>query len=508
MPIPSESPALPAAMQASMTHHHVESSTSISQKLSYGFSQWKKFWFAPSDPLMLGIIRLLTAGMLFYNLCIWSLDFEAFFSPNGLQPLETIKDLYQGSPVFSFWFYVPEPWLWTVHLSCLAIVFLFFTGTATRFTSILSYVITISYSQRLPIANFGLDQILGLLCLYLAVGPSGSCLSIDGMIRSFLNRKRFANISKEESVARIKSASATVALRLIQIHLCVIYFWAGFAKLKGDSWFTGEAIWNVIANLEYQTLDLTWMAQAPWLPYLVAHITVLWEVFFCVLVWNRTLRPFVLLIGTGMHFGIGAFLGMWTFGLAMTFCYFAFSNPAAWRRKWNSLFWRKQFSSVLVNSPIAMPTTVATPSPAYPTAVADMSTAQADSQREYAKSNIANVADIPTQHSHQTQAPLPVSAAGFANAEASNLEPASVSADQTSSSTNELDPVDNAKQPPKKTLDSVHGLPGTELLILALRERHRKCCRPTSETTMCPAGLSKPLTHLNCRHPFFHRLPC
>ncbi|HIE97634.1 MAG TPA: hypothetical protein EYQ63_11625 [Fuerstia sp.] len=34
-----------------------------------------------------------------------------------------------------------------------------------------------------------------------------------------------------------------------------------------------------------------------------------------------------------MHFGIGAFLGMWTFGLIMTYGYFAFGNPEWWRRQ-------------------------------------------------------------------------------------------------------------------------------------------------------------------------------
>ena len=91
-------------------------------------------------------------------------------------------------------------------------------------------------------------------------------------------------------------------------------------------------MWQVIANMEYQTMDLTWMSRVPWLPYLLAHATVAWEVFFCVLVWNRRLRPFMLAVGTAMHIGIGAFLGMWTFGLVMTFPYLAFARPSRWRR--------------------------------------------------------------------------------------------------------------------------------------------------------------------------------
>lgn len=440
MPIQPDTSAMPATHQTAqsvLSHDPTEPSMTIKQKLGYGLSQWKKFWFEPTDPLMLGVIRLLTAGMLFYNLCIWTLDFEAFFSPDGLQPLATIKGLYEGSPVFSFWFYVPESWLWTAHLCSLAIVLLFFTGTATRVTSILSYLITISYSQRVPIANFGLDQILGLLCLYLAVGPSGSCLSIDSLIRKFRSRRRSPNISDAESLTnltKIKSSSATVSLRLIQIHLCIIYFWAGFAKLKGDTWFTGEAMWNVMANLEYQTTDLTWMAHVPWLPYLVAHVTVIWELFFCVLVWNRTLRPLVLLIGTGMHFGIGAFLGMWTFGLAMTFCYFAFSNPAAWRQGWNRFFCRKQFSSVLANDPV--PATALAPRPVPTSAI--------------------RLANSPVQTIASKQVPVPATPA----AAATPATPAAA--------------VGRSEASGKKNGDSIQGLPGTELLIVALRERHRK----------------------------------
>jgi hypothetical protein len=90
-------------------------------------------------------------------------------------------------------------------------------------------------------------------------------------------------------------------------------------------------MWRVIANEEYQTMDLTWMAWVPWLPFLIAHVTIAWEVFFIVLVWNPKFRPLMLFIGVLMHLGIGAFLGMWTFGLIMAFAYLAFSDPDLWR---------------------------------------------------------------------------------------------------------------------------------------------------------------------------------
>lgn len=314
---------------------------------------WRTFWYDPADPYTLGIIRLLTGWMLVYNLLVWGLDLDAFFGPNGLQPLQTVIDFHAGTPAFSLWFYVPEEWITTVHWTCVGICAMFFLGIATRVTSVLAFVITISYSQRVPVANFGLDQILGMLCLYLAIGPSGACLSVDRWWKVRKARER------GEVLPEPRHSSARTALRLIQFHMCVIYFWAGIAKLKGDTWFTGEAMWQVLANQEYQTMDMTWMAWIPAVPYLVAHVTVIWEMSFCVLVWNSKLRPWMLAIGTGMHFGIGAFLGMWTFGLVMTYAYFAFSDPAAWRRRLDWLTGHR--FSLAPSTPVAAPVEASAP---------------------------------------------------------------------------------------------------------------------------------------------------
>ncbi len=312
--------------------------------ISAGCARWKEFWFKPEDPFTLGIVRVLTGWMLAYNLFVWGLDLEAFFASDGLQPLASILKFHDGQHVFSFLFYVPDAWLVPVHWTCFAVALLFCVGLGTRVTSILAYVITVSYSQRVPVANFGLDQILGLLCLYLAIGPSGAALSVDSLLRRQRDHQRHGD-SASRFAKPEKLMTCRMALRLIQIHICVIYFWAGFAKLKGDSWWTGEAMWQVIANQEYQTIDLTWMAWVPWLPYLIAHVTVAWEVFFCVLIWNKTLRPWILLIGTGMHFGIGAFLGMWTFGLVMTFAYFSFADPKVWRSRLDRILQRRHSAS-------------------------------------------------------------------------------------------------------------------------------------------------------------------
>ena len=99
--------------------------------------------------------------------------------------------------------------------------------------------------------------------------------------------------------------------------MCVIYLFAGISKLQGEAWWDGQAMWGAFANLEYQSADMTWLARHPRLIELATHVCVFWEMTFCVLVWKPRWRPLVLAGAVALHVGIGACLGMWTFGLIM-----------------------------------------------------------------------------------------------------------------------------------------------------------------------------------------------
>ena len=65
---------------------------------------------------------------------------------------------------------------------------------------------------------------------------------------------------------------------------------------------------------------------------LLTHVAILWEISFCVLIWVPRLRPLVLAVAVALHLGIGAFLGMWTFGLIMLVGCASFL-PNEWFRK-------------------------------------------------------------------------------------------------------------------------------------------------------------------------------
>jgi len=287
----------------------------IQQQFLRFYQGWDRFWFTPADPTATAILRILVGGMLLYTHCVWGLRLEDFLGDQGWNHRSLVASLQADSRPPSFWWLVPSAWLVPVHWFCNGLLLAFVLGLGGRFISVAAWIITISYAHRGMLSNFGLDQLNSILTLYLAIGPCTQVLSLDALRRRYRTGK---------ATVPLPSITANVSLRLVQLHLCLIYLWAGFGKLQGDSWWNGEAVWLAIANTEYRSFDLTWLAHFPRLTELLTHMTIAWEVFFIALVWPRAIRGWVLAMGIGMHLGIGAFLGMWTFGLIMIFAYVAF----------------------------------------------------------------------------------------------------------------------------------------------------------------------------------------
>jgi hypothetical protein len=284
--------------------------------------RWNQFWFTPTDPATLGLIRVCVGLMLLYTHAVWSIDLMGFFGHGGKLPAEFSRQLNSSAFAWSHLYGIESAGaLWAVHLMALVVLGLFAAGCFTRLTSILAYLITVSYAHRSAGALFGLDQINGFLALYLAVGPSGDAYSIDACLRQERGR-----------AGESASVMANIAIRLIQCHMCIVYLFAGLGKLLGPSWWAGTALWGAFANFEYQTLDMTWVAAHPLLVNAITQTILVWEITYIVLVWHRLTRPIVIAMSVPLHLGIAVCMGMITFGVIMIVANLAFIPPQFVRR--------------------------------------------------------------------------------------------------------------------------------------------------------------------------------
>ena len=302
-----------------MTGEVLELTKSYCQKL---MDIWNRFWFNPTDPATLGFIRICTGLMLLYSHAVWSIDFMAFFGPDGFFSTDYLKEFHGTNAAWSHFNWIESPvTLWAIHIVALAVFASFAAGLFTRATGWLAFLFMVSYCNRASSALFGLDEILSFLTLYLAIGPSGAAYSIDEWVR-----KR-----KGRAVETINLVSANIAVRLIQVHLALVYLFAGLGKLKGSTWWNGNAIWYSFASYDYQTLDMTWMSEFPYLFQVMTHVALIWEVSYAFLVWNRMTRPIYILLSIPVHLGIGICMGMMTFGIIMIVANMSFVAPQFFR---------------------------------------------------------------------------------------------------------------------------------------------------------------------------------
>jgi len=282
-------------------------------------SAWDRFWFTPADPLPLAIVRILAGTLLAWSCVVWLMDVDAFFGPHGWLRDGDVGRMNDQPWQWSWFFAFSSPTavralvlVTLVAAACLAL------GLATPVAAWVALIGFLSAVNRTPLTVFGFDDALGMLLIPVAIGPAGAVLSLD-------RRLGIATSGDRPSV------SANIALRILQVHLCVVYFFSGIAKLLGASWWEGTALWGAAANSRYRTLDLTWLARHPLLVNLLTLGTVFWEVSYAALVWPRLTRRLAIAMGIFVHLGIGLAMGMKEFALAMIAANLAFVPAATWR---------------------------------------------------------------------------------------------------------------------------------------------------------------------------------
>jgi hypothetical protein len=269
---------------------------------------------------------------------------EARFYDNYLEywTVDYRRAFDHGAPQWSLWFHITDStWMMVIHWCFILVTFLFMIGFCTRFTSVLAWFVALNYIHRSITTLFGVDTMMIITLLYLAIGPSGATLSVDRVISRWWRRTRhrFGFGAPADAAAPLKptrvelerpapSMTANLAIRLMQVHLCIIYAAAGLAKLKGESWWSGWSIWGTLANSEFAPLQnsvYAWVLQslcsspAVLYPFLFVgtYFTLFFEICYPFLIWNRRTRWLILSMAIVLHGGIGLLMGLRTFAFAM-----------------------------------------------------------------------------------------------------------------------------------------------------------------------------------------------
>jgi Vitamin K-dependent gamma-carboxylase len=286
---------------------------------------WSQFWFQerPTAPLELARIGIGAALLLHYGMATpYLLDFwgDAGWMPRDLA-FENINDSWTQS-VF-FYFTAPSQWI-AFHIFFLLCCTAFMLGWRTSWVKWIVLIGQISYDHRNPMLIYGVDKILAALLFILCLAPIGRALSLD-RLRAIRAAKR---LGLEVMPPPYASPWAGACTRLMQIQMAVLFLASGLEKVRGDDWWNGDAIWMVFTTNEfYDRVVLDLLASHYWLANVATYSTVLIELAYPFLIWQRRTRPYLLAAAIFLHLQFAALMGMPYFSFVMIMGHMSFVRP-------------------------------------------------------------------------------------------------------------------------------------------------------------------------------------
>ena len=299
---------------------------------------WSEFWFQSSPTTPLEITRIgVGAAMLLHYAMATPFLFD-FWGEGGWLPRTVVVENSTNPWIQSLFFYFTAPWQWVAFhglflLCCAALM----VGWRTSWIKWIVLVGQISYDYRNPTIFYGVDKILACLLLIMCVAPIGRAMSLD--------RVRAVRTAKLEKLdarpPQYSSPWAGACIRLMQIQMATLFFYSAIAKLKGDDWWEGDAIWIVFTAVEhYNDFMLRLLASQYWISNVASYGTILIEIAFPFLIWQRGTRPYLLAAAIFLHFQFAVLMGLFYFSFVMVMGHMSFVRPewlarlgAAWKRK-------------------------------------------------------------------------------------------------------------------------------------------------------------------------------
>jgi hypothetical protein len=176
-------------------------------------------------------------------------------------------------------------------------------GVACRFSAVLAWFLHLCAAKSGGFVSYGVDNFMTIGLFYLMLSPLPDRYSLDWRLREL----------------RPKNPHLLgFWRRVLQLHLCVIYFFSGLTKCLGTGWWDGSNIWRSLIRPPFNIIDpeilVRWRHLFP-----VAGIFIcLLEIGYPFFIWNSRTRRIWLIGICGMHLGIGLMMGMYLFALIMT----------------------------------------------------------------------------------------------------------------------------------------------------------------------------------------------
>ena len=175
-------------------------------------------------------------------------------------------------------------------------------GLFSRAAAIIAWFLHLCAVGSGELLLYGADIFTTIALFYLVVAPLPDSWTIDARWRRVKDRD---------------PQLLGLCRRVIQLHLCLVYFFGGLAKCLGAGWWNGLSIWRALTRPPFNVIPpdtlVSWQAFLP-----VAGIAIcIIETGYAFFIWPKRTRLVWLTCIIGMHIGIALTMGLYLFSFIM-----------------------------------------------------------------------------------------------------------------------------------------------------------------------------------------------
>jgi hypothetical protein len=185
-------------------------------------------------------------------------------------------------------------------LLCMGVLLLF--GLFSRPAAIIAWFLHLCAAESGGLFAYGADNFMTTGLFYLMLSPLPDRYSLDyRLLKTGLKDPHFLGFWR----------------RVLQVHMCFVYFIGGLAKCLGNGWWNGSNFWRSLTRPPFNLISPDILVQFKYaLPILGISICLI-ELGYPFFIWIRKTRFFWLVCTLAMHAAIGLAMGMYLFALVM-----------------------------------------------------------------------------------------------------------------------------------------------------------------------------------------------
>lgn len=205
---------------------------------------------------------------------------------------------------------------------------MFMAGFYSRASTVISLFLWMSLDVTNAFVGSGGDAVMRMVLLYMCFADSGRHWSIDAWLRR--HRGQIAN----RVPAWLSATLHNAALVLIIHQVVMVYVASAFWKVQSPLWKGGTAVYYPLQVEAYSPWRdyIQVVTDHGWIVAMATYSAIGVQLLVPVMLMYRPTRLFALIALTGMHLGIGIFMGILYFSLVMIAVDVLLISDRSWSR--------------------------------------------------------------------------------------------------------------------------------------------------------------------------------